>query len=328
MEKMRCQSAKYEQRNRNMNSYVADETVNQMQSLAQENNNLKHVCSANMLGSTISRADTHREQLASLKENVVHHTNEQMDILNTQQNELTQTINYHKVNGSTSTEKDHMQSISKLNKDFGQHADQQQFNFSNQYMNLTDTVSFHTESRDARQKDLTLVIKSCKEAIEERTDIHKTLLEEQKKIFQASLQQHKAKQTAIISNVVQEVQRLLQQEMDEMTEQFAQNVNSLSCKADSMNANADNISEVVVTHANNISTETTKWAEECSETVAKLEVVIDENSKMQDCLKNATNFVAKNIEKLQHETVNWGECGRKVGQSLLNANMAKCSQKY
>ena len=41
---------------------------------------------------------------------------------------------------------------------------------------------------------------------------------------------------------------------------------------------------------------------------------------MQDCLKNATNFVAKNIEKLQHETVNWGECGRKVGQSLLNAN--------
>ena len=64
-----------------------------------------------------------------------------------------------------------------------------------------------------------------------------------------------------------------------MTEQFAQNVNSLSCKADSMNANADNISEVVVTHANNISTETTKWAEECSETVAKLEVVIDENAK-------------------------------------------------
>ena len=200
------------------------------------------------------------------------------------------------------------------------HADQQQFNFSNQHMNLTDAVSFHKESRDARQKDLTLVIKSCKEAIEERTDIHKTLLEEQKKIFQASLQQHKAKQTAIISNVVQEVQRLLQQEMDEMTEQFAQNVNSLSCKADSMNANADKISEVVVTHANNISTETTKWAEECSETVAKLEVVIDENSKMQDCLKNATNFVAKNIEKLQHETVNWGECGRKVGQSLLNAN--------
>ena len=93
----------------NMKSYVGNETVNQMQSLEQENNNLKHVCSANMLGSTISRADTHREQLASLKENVVHNTNEQMDILNTQQNELTQTINYHKVNGSTSTEKDHMQ---------------------------------------------------------------------------------------------------------------------------------------------------------------------------------------------------------------------------
>ena len=75
----------------NMKSYVGNETVNQMQSLEQENNNLKHVCSANMLGSTISRADTHREQLASLKENVVHDTNEQIDILNMQQNELTQT---------------------------------------------------------------------------------------------------------------------------------------------------------------------------------------------------------------------------------------------
>ena len=117
-----------------------------------------------------------------------------MDILNTQQNELTQTINYHKVNGSTSTEKDHMESISKLNGDFEKHADQQQFNFSNQHMNLTDAVSFQKGSRDARQKDLTLVIKSCKEAIEERTDIHKTLHEEQKKIFQASLQSTKPRQ--------------------------------------------------------------------------------------------------------------------------------------
>ena len=84
--------------------------------------------------------------------------------------------------------------------------------------------------------------------------------------------------------------------MDEMTEQFALNVNSLSCKADSMNANADKISEVNATHANSMKRDI-KWAEECSETVTKLEVVIDENSKMQDCLKR-NKFCSEKYRKI------------------------------
>ena len=46
--------------------------------------------------------------------------------------------------------------------------------------------------------------------------------------------EHKAKQEAIVKNVVTEMQRLLKQEMEEMTEMFSEKVISLTAKANSM----------------------------------------------------------------------------------------------
>ena len=305
-----------------LSNYLNTETANQKSLLTNQLKELKNICGTNMLGSTISRADTQREQLAELNKNVCKNTDMQVKTLNKQQNELEETLTHHNANGSTLTEEKHANTISKLDKHFEQHVSQQTFNINNQMMNLKDTVDFHKESRNARQQDLNVNIQTCENDVKTHTDTHKKLIEEQQKLFQDSLMEHKAKQEVIVKNVVTEMQRLLKQEMEEMTEMFSEKVISLTAKANSMEKNAQHMSEKILEQTGNISKQTNKWVDECNETVSKLEVVIDENDKMQNHLKESTIIVTKNIDELQGETKDWGTCGRKVAENLVKVTKA------